>query len=175
MSSESNSNNADPDTTKMMAFVDLALRKNRYTYPTQLNAPKPTPPFASVKKLSEENPGFDKLEISTINNKCVTTTTGVRIVVFQVLFTEGAEEQSKFISSFYRQDIRDFMVREDLAILDHSSTTNDTLKLETNWEIRDGVLVSCMLRRQYQHEEQIISIAEVTGSVDDVSIIANVP
>jgi len=165
----------DPDTRRVQGLVDLALRKPKYTYPTQLNAPKPNPPFASVKKLYEENPGFDKVDISEIGDKCVTTTTGVRIIVFEVLFTEGAEEQSKFISSFFRQDIRDFMVEQDLAVLDHSNTTNDSLKLETNWEIRDGVILSCMVRREYTHEEQIISIAEVSGSVDDVDVVIDIP
>ena len=165
----------DPDVLKMQQLVDLALGLPRYTYPTQLNAPKPVPPFASVKKRKEENPGFDKAITEVVGDKHVTTTTGVRIVEFEILFTEGLEEQSKFISSFFRQDIQDFMVREDLAILNHSSVTNDTLKLETNWEIRDGTIISCMLRREYQYEEQIIEITEVSGMMDDVDITVNVP
>jgi len=165
----------DPDVAKMQKLVDIALGKVRYTYPTQLNAPKPTPPFASVKKVTEENPGFDRTVTEIVGEKSITTTTGVRIIVFEILFTEGAEEQSKFISSFFRQDIKDYMVEKDLAILDHSGVTNNTLKLETNWEIRDGALISCMLRREYQYEEQIISQAEVSGMMDGVSLEANAP
>ena len=157
----------DIDVSKMMKLVDLALNKPGYTYPMQLNARKPDIPFASVMKIKEHNPGQDKVETVEVEGVITTMTVGVRLIQFKVLFTEGDEEQSRFITSFRRQAILDFMASEDLAIMAHFPADNENLTLETNWEVRDGVLVTCMVRRTYTHEEQIIEESEITGTYNE--------
>lgn len=160
-------NNEDPDVKKMQNFVDIALGKPRYTYPMQVNADKPDPPFASVRKLAEKNPGHDKVEVVKIDDKYYNKISGIRMVLFEVLFTEGDEEQSKFISCFRRQDILNLMKKLDLSVLAHESVTNNSLTLETNWEIRDGVRVKCLVRREYLHETGIIEEVDTTGVYED--------
>ena len=85
----------------------------------------------------------------------------------KVLFTGGDEEQSRLIASFRRQDVLDFMVENNLAILDHAPANNENHTLETNWEVRDGVFIRCMVKRVYTHEEKIIEENEATGVVND--------
>jgi len=153
----------DPDVVKAQKLVDKALGKHKYTYPTQLNAQKPKPPFASVKKLAEINPGIDRVRIEEKDDGIIQYTEGVRLIDMEVLFTEGAEEQSMFAASFKRDDILDFMRKEDFAVLNHEPITNNTLKLETNWEIRDGLRITCMVRRSYAHPISQVDTAEVNG------------
>jgi hypothetical protein len=160
-------NNADPDVMDMQKLVDKALGKDRYTYPMQVNAPKPKPPFASVRKMQEQNPGRDRTRIIEKNNKFFTEVTGVRLLDFEILFTEGTEEQSKFISSLHRADMQGLMTQLDMTVLEHATVRNDSVTLETNWEIRDGVLVRCMVRRTYLWEEGTIESTIVDGVVNE--------
>ncbi|UOT58041.1 tail completion [Aeromonas phage ZPAH14] len=153
------------DTPKMMKLVDLAIGQHRYTYEMKRNQPKPVGQFAGVLLLDEVNPGRDRNEVvpKADGTGFINRTTGVRLVTFQVLFTEGIPACSRFISSFTRQDVQDFMVREDLAVLRHKRVDNKTLTLETNWEIRESVLVECMVRRTFDTDIEVIEAVEAEG------------
>lgn len=151
------------DTLKAMKLVDLALKRPKFTYEMRKNQPKPQGAFAAVLLRDEINPGRDKNEVIETPEGFINRTTGVRILTFQVLFTEGIPDSSKFISSFMRPDVQDFMVLEDLAVLRHKKLENKTLTLETNWEIRESVLIDCLVRRVVDSEIGIIEVVEADG------------
>lgn len=157
------------DTFKMMKLVDLAVDQPKYTYEMRRNQPKPKGSFAAVLLVDEQNPGRDKNEVlpNAAGNGFINRTTGVRIVVFQVMFTEGIPACSKFISGFMRPDVQDFMVAQDLAVLRHKKATNKTLTLETNWEIRESVFVECLVRRSFDSAIEIIEAVEAEGAYNE--------
>lgn len=155
------------DTLKAMKLVDLALGKPKYTYEMRVNQPKPTGAFAAVLMVEELNPGRDKNEVIETPAGFINRTTGVRQLTFQVLFTEGIPMSSKFISSFMRPDIQDFMVSQDLAVLRHKRVQNKTLTMETNWEIRESVFIECMVRRTSDSGISVIENVEGNGQYNE--------
>ena len=155
------------DTIKAMKLVDLALGKHKYTYEMRVNSPKPKGSFAAVLLVEEHNPGRDRNEVVETPSGYVNRTTGVRLVTFQVLFTEGIPESSQFISSFMRPDIQDYMVQNDLAVMRHKRITNKTLTLETNWEIRESVFIECMVRRTFDSGINVIENVEGNGQYNE--------
>lgn len=155
--------NNDPDVLVIQKLVDAALKKPRYTYPMNVNADKPALPFASVKKIKEHNPGIDRARMEEVEGGFLHHTEGVREITFEILFTEGLEEQAKFISAFKQPEVVDYMYNANVGILRHEPVTNETLKLETNWEIRDGVRLVCLFHRQYTSDIVPIEEVEVSG------------
>lgn len=160
----------DDEILRVMKFVDLAVQIPKYTYEMQRNASKPTGPFAAVKMVEEVNPGRDANEIVTLpDGQIVNRTKGVRLVTYQVLFAEGLPMVNKFLSCFMRPDIQDYMVSADLSILRHKKATNQSLALETNWEIRESVYIECMVRRTVDSEITTIESVEATGVYNEGS------
>ena len=155
------------DTLRMMRMVDLALGKTKYTYEMRKNQPKPEGKFAAVLLLDEVNPGRDKIEVVELPSGLVHRTSGVRLLTFMIVFTEGVPESAKFISSFMRSDIQDYMVEADLAVLRHKKVSNKTLTLETNWEVREGLLVECITRRRYDTPVNIVEVVEINGEYNE--------
>ena len=152
------------DTIRAMKLVDLALGKPKFSYEMKRNQPKPkVDSFAAVLLLDERNPGRDRNEVIETPTGFINRTSGVRLVVFQILFTEGIQDVSRFVSSFMRPDVQDFMVENDLAVLKHEKVTNKTLTLETNWEVRESVLIECLVRRSFDSEIGIISEVDANG------------
>lgn len=160
---------SDNDVLRMQKLVDTVLGMPLYTYPMLKNQPKPPGAFAAVKKLGELNPGRDaQLTRHNPDGSYTLITEGVRILTFQVLFTEGDDLVSRFISGFRRQDVYDKMVELELSILRHKPVTNSSLTMETNWEIRDSVLLECMSKRRYEYTETYIDEVYVDGEYHDV-------
>lgn len=155
------------DTHRMMKLVDLALDLPLYTFEMQVNAPRPSGKFAAVRLAEEFNPGRDKNEVVEVNGEFINRTVGVRTLTFEILFTEGIPMSSKFISSFMRPDVQDFMVANDLAVLRHKRLENKSTTLETNWEIRECVYVECLVRRVFESPIQIIEVVEATGHFNE--------
>lgn len=152
----------------MQKLVDTALMMPKYTYPMQGNQPKPPGPFAAVRLLDEKNPGRDAQHTRHNPDGSYTIITeGVRILVYQVLFTEGDEVVSRFISSFRRQDMHDKMMELELSILRHQAVQNSSLTMETNWEIRDSVLVECMSKRRYEYTSTYIDEVFIDGELNE--------
>ncbi|UYD72120.1 tail completion protein [Vibrio phage vB_VpaM_VPs20] len=160
---------AKEDVIAMQRLVDRALRTPQYSYPMQTNGKKPTPPFAAVKLVDEENPGVDKVEVIDKDGVLTEVTTGVRLLKFHVLFTEGDADSSRFMGSFRRPDMLDQMVAGGVSILCAKPIKNESLTLETNWEIRHGCEVQCMTRRVWEYAQDVseITSTEIDGVVNE--------
>lgn len=145
------------DTQKMMDLVSLSLRRPKYAYAMQHNQPKPkVPEFAAVKLVRESNPGRDKYEVIEVNGDIVGRTTGVRMLEFKVLFTEGDALCSEFISTTRLPAVQEFYSKQNFAYIKHEKLINESKDLETNWEIREGLLLTYMTLRQYDSPIGII-------------------
>lgn len=151
------------DVLPMMKLVDLAVQVPKYTYEMQVNMAKPSGKFAAVKVIDEVNPSRDKNEVIEVDGKYVNRTTGVRLLKYLVVFTEGQPMSSKFISSFMRPDVQDLMRKSNLCVLRHKRVENKNLTLETNWEIRESVIVECLVNRVFDSDIDIIETVGAHG------------
>lgn len=162
-------------TLRMMKLVDLAIGKPKYTYEMQENQPKPKGPFAAVKIVSEAYPATDKVDMLVDSEgRDFYRTTGIRIITFDVFFAEGGYVSSVFSSSFRRHDMVDYMVREGIAVMHHSRVNNEGTTIDTNWELKDRVRVTCSVMVQFDTFVDIVETVETTGSLiqeyDEVEI-----
>ena len=149
---------------KMMKLVDLAVGQPKYAFEMQRNSPKPKQQkFAGVQMLDEVNPGRDKVEVVEVDDEFYERTTGVRLVTFQVLFTEGPVMCSRFTSSFRTAAVLDYMRQSGLCVLRHKRIDNKSLTLETNWEIRESVVVECLFERIIDNPIGVIAKARIEG------------
>ena len=157
------------DEKKMMRLVDQSLLAPKYTYPMQKNAPRPeAPEFAAVRLLKEQNPGQDAQSVVTLEDGTeVLRVEGVRILLFQVLFTEADIAPAKFLAGFRRQDVITVMEEEKLSILRYQKVENESLTMEQNWEIRDSVLVECLVNRTYDFPIDTINAVEIDGTYNE--------
>ena len=157
------------DEKKMMRLVDQSLQSPKYTYPMQKNAPRPSvPEFAAVRLLKEHNPGQDSQSVVTLpDGTDVLRVEGVRILLFQILFTEADIAPAKFLAGFRRQDVIEVMTEEKLSILRYQKVDNESLTLDQNWEIRDSVLVECLANRSYDFDINTINAVEIDGTYNE--------
>lgn len=162
----------DNDVLHMQKLVDRGVLIPKFSYPMERNFPRPTAPaFASVRQLEEINPGQDKVEVYQNGNKMFTKVTGVRYVIFEVLFTEGSVRAGQFVSSFRRQDMLDLMRHNKMAILTATPIRNENLTMETNWELRDGLKVVTLVNREWVFEsgDGPLESLDVNGVFNDAN------
>ena len=139
------------DVLFMQKLVDEAMGVPRYTYPMNRKAPKPKDKEFAAVLLVEENaigqPTVKTVEREGILYQQMYTPTNLK---FKVLFTNGEQAPSKFVSSFRRQKMLDLFKKNRMSILDFKKAVNDDVSLETNWEIRDYVMVDCFIYKMFE-------------------------
>lgn len=139
------------DVLFMQKLVDEAMGVPKYTYPMNRNAPKPKDKEFAAVLLVEEitigQPTGKTVEREGILYQQMYTPTNLK---FKVLFTNGEQAPSKFVSSFRRQKMLDLFKKNRMSILDFKKAVNDDVSLETNWEIRDYVMVDCFIYKMFE-------------------------
>lgn len=170
----------EANVVKMMKLVDLALGKPKFTYMAQENQPKPKGSFAAVQLISEENPGIDTtVTVQVDADEYAEITRGIRILTFEVYFSEAGDMASRLMASFRRPDIYEYMMREQFAVMDMARARNTTTTLDTNWEMRDCVRVTCSAPVEYVYQIGIVEKVEAPGvyysGEDATDILIQVP
>lgn len=155
----------ESNVVKMMKMVDLALGKPKFTYMAQENQPKPKGSFAAVQLISEENIGIDTTVVRQVDpDTYEEVTRGIRILTFEVYFSEAGDMASRLMASFRRPDMYEYMMRESFAIMDMRRGRNTTTTLDTNWEMRDCVRITCSAPVEYVYTIGIVEKVEAPGS-----------
>lgn len=127
------------DVLAIQKIVDVGLRRKKYSYPMYKNAPRPDGDYAAIRLISSRNPGYDKVETVFSNGRNVMRTTGIRILTFDVLFSRDDEEVIELDNCFFRQDVLEEMRKYGYLLMHKTSVDNETIALETNWEVRAGI------------------------------------
>lgn len=157
------------DVIFMQHLVDTAMGVPRYSYPMNRNAPKPKEKeFAAVLLVEENAIGQPTDRIVLRGNVYYQQMFTPTYLKFKILFTNGAQAPSKLISSFRRQEMMDMFKRNRMSILDFKKAVNDDVSLETNWEIRDYVMVECFMNKMFEDVMDVIEIVEVHEIKDAV-------
>lgn len=155
------------DVLFMQKLVDEAMGIPKYSYPMNRNAPKPKDKeFAAVLLVEEDaigQPTDRVVERDGVVYQQMYTPTNLK---FKVLFTNGKQAPSKFISSFRRQKMLDMVKQNKMSILDFKKSVNDDVSLETNWEVRDFVMVDCFIYKMFEEVMYVIEEVEIATAIE---------
>lgn len=148
-----------------MQIVDVAVRKERFTYPMYLNAPRPpNDSYAAVRCRRSINPGFDERKIITNpEGGLLFKTVGIRVLTFDILFVKEGQDDVEFDNSFYRPDVKLVMRKHGFAALNKYPTDLKNINLESNWEIRRGITCEFNVIRSQEQPIDQMSNADVSG------------
>lgn len=148
---------------KMLHLVDTCVRVPKYTYLMQQNAPRPKGHYGCIKCISSTAPGRDHIEYINEEDKFIICITGIRVVLFDILFSRNGQEYIDFDSSFYRPDVHDKMKELGLFFMEKTPLSLHSLPYETHWEFRQGIRVKLNILREHIGESNRMYNAFVKG------------
>lgn len=131
----------ETDTVLVQKLIDLAVGKEKYTYPMQKNAPRPKSDYAAVKFVAMQRPGTDETKQIVDGLDIIERTIGLRVLKYFILFSHDDELAESLQDSLYTDEVQQFMVNNKLAIMKLEKLDNETLALETEWEVRTGYML----------------------------------
>lgn len=158
----------------MKEIVDVCVGIPLFTYLMQLNAPRPQGDYAAIKCISSLNPGYDETKIVTVNGEDMLRTRGIRILTFAILFSREGDEYIKFDNSFYRPDVQAKLKSVGFAALGKTTLDLASVKLETNWEVRQGIKMQFNIIRQDFSPIGTMSDANVGGIFYDGNTVIHI-
>jgi len=151
----------------MQQLVDLALGKPKYTYQMNRNAPQPKGPFAAVRFVSSTNPGYDDIKYIENELGLFMKTAGVRLMVFDILFSHEDDNIVLFDDAFYRPDIHALAHKLGISLMSKMRLTNKDIVLDTDWATREGVRVTTSITREYLTPIDLIEHVDVKGQYSE--------
>lgn len=151
------------ETNKLKGLIDLAVGQVRYTYPMQQNAPRPEGDYAAVKFIEQHNPGTDNYKFLNAGNDVAHVTSGIRIMKYWVLFSRDDVEAEALQNCIYRPDIQEYLWANRMGLMEIKKLSNETLTLETNWELRTGFEVTFNVHRSVRTVLSTINAVEASG------------
>lgn len=157
----------DIEIQSMKEIVDIAVGIPLFTYEMQQNAPRPQGEYAAVKCTSSFNPGYDECRIIDVNGEEMFRSRGVRILTFNILFSREGEEYIKYDNSYYRPDVIAAMKQRGFAALGKQALNLASVTLETNWEVRQGLIAQFNVLRESITPVGTMSNASVGGKFID--------
>lgn len=155
----------------MKEIVDVCVGIPRFSYAMQLNAERPSGTYAAIKCLSSVNPGYDETRLVEIDGKTFFRTRGVRVLTFAILFSREGSEYAAFDNSYYRQDVKQVMLKHGFAALGKTQLDLASITLETNWEFRQGIKAQFNVLAEQLSELDNMSNATVGSKFVDGSTV----
>lgn len=151
-------------------LVDLAVGIDRYAYPMQKNAARPpTDDYAGVKFVSNNKQSTDEYKYkNNVNQHDIDMNTlGMRILTFDILFCRDDVHAEALQDCLYRPDIQEFMWKNKMGIMSITKLDNDSLTLETNWEVRTGFRLEVNVLRATTNIIVSIEDVEISGEYQE--------
>ena len=151
-------------------LVDLAVGIDRYSYPMMKNAPRPpVDDYAGVKFVSNHKQSTDEYTYSNnVNQHDIDMNTlGMRVVIFDILFCRDDVQAESLQNCLYRPDIQEFMWKNKMGIMSITKLDNDSLTLETNWEVRTGFRLEINLLRSTMTTITTIEEVQISGTYEE--------
>ena len=158
-------------------LVDLAVGIDRYSYPMMKNAPRPpVDDYAGIKFVSNNKQCTDEYTyVNNINQADIDMNTiGMRILLFDILFCRDNIRAEMLQNCLYRPDIQEFMWKNKLGIMSITKLDNDSLPLETNWEVRTGFRLEINLLRTTTTTITTIDEAHLAGTYTEADFVTDI-
>ena len=160
----------ETDTILVQKLIDLAVGKEKYTYPMQRNAPRPKNDYAAVKFIGMQRPGTDETKQVINGLDLIERTVGFRVLKYFILFSHDDELAESLQDSLYSDEVQAFMLKNKLAIMKLEKLDNETLALETEWEVRTGYMLIFNRVRTIDRVRTTIRNVEGHGKVDSTPV-----
>lgn len=153
------------DVAAMQYFIDTMVGIPKFSYPARQNgAPKPTGDFAHIRLLEEYQIGIPSTAVSAQDD--LTTTRKIFSPVklrfrVGVVDTDGIAS-SKIMHSWTTEAMRQAMIDTGYGFVRCTPISNESAKLEQEWEMRQGFSVELYATRTF--EEVVDNITQVAIS-----------
>ena len=155
------------DVKIIQTFVDTMVGIPKFSYPArQNNAPKPADEFAHIRFLEEYPVGMPR---QTITSQDTNTTTYTTYSATRLRFRIGVVDttgipSSKVLHGWTSEAMKALMISSGFGFIKCTPISNETAKLEKEWEIRQGFSVEVYATRTYTETvDNITSIVDVSG------------
>lgn len=159
------------ETDLLKGLVDIAVEKQRYTYPMLVNSARPEGDYAAVKYIDQTNPGTDNIEYVNDGTNVVQITSGIRVMKYWVLFSRDDVEAEALQNCIYRPDVQDYLFGNRMGLMGISKLKNESLTLETNWEVRTGFEVLFNVKRTVRTVLSTINAVEINGQYHEPPLV----
>lgn len=151
----------------MKDIVNLAVNIPGFAYPMYINATRPPGEYAGVRCFNSINNCEDEVRYTEVGGDTVLTTSGIRVLTFDILFSRDGQEYIDFDNAFYRPDVLDKCEKLGFGFMTKSPLDLANINLETNWEIRRAVRVTFNVLRGLTQTVGTMSFANVDGKFID--------
>lgn len=158
----------------LQKIVDKAVNIPNFTYPANVNAPRPSGQYATVKILEDRPMGTPEKKYlnDPATGDLIFQTRWLRVVVFDVLFSRDDVEAIDFANSQYHPEVMDLMALYGLQLMHLQAVENRTVDLETNWEVRAGSRVFCNYISYKETKLSTIREVIIEDSIFDIDGVA---
>jgi hypothetical protein len=154
------------DVKVIQSFVDTMVGIPKFSYPArQNNAPKPADEFAHIRFLQEYPVG---IPTQTINTQTENTTTFVTYSAARLLFRVGVVDttgipSSKIMHGWTSEAMKALMIKSGYGFIKCTPISDETAKLEKEWETRQGFSLEVYATRIFVEEVDNITSISVSG------------
>jgi hypothetical protein len=157
-------NQKNPYIVALQKIVDVAVGIDKYSFPMYQNAPRPNAEtFAAIRLEESFSPGYDERKYSKNNlDEEVLTVTGIRLLMFDILFNRDDELVLKFDNAFFEEEVQAKCEEVGMELMHKYPTDLRNANLETDWEIRTGITVEMSVLTTQVTNMTTGFIAEVT-------------
>ena len=155
------------DVKVIQTFVDTMVGVPKFSYPArQNNAPKPANEFAHIRFLNEYPVGIPTQVITSQDTDTTTFTThsATRLLLrIGVVDTTGIPS-SKILHGWTSEAMKALMIQSGYGFIKCTPISNETAKLEKEWETRQGFSVEVYVTRTYTEVVDNITNVSISGS-----------
>lgn len=162
------------ETDLLKGLIDIAVEKPRYTYPMLQNTARPEGDYAAVKYIDQSNPGTDNISYVNEGGAVVQITSGIRIMKYWVLFSRDDVEAEALQNCVYRPDVQEYLFGNRMGLMGISKLKNESLTLETNWEVRTGFEVTFNVKRTVRTVLSSINAVEIKGEFHEAPAVIGI-
>ena len=155
------------DVKVMQTFVDTMVGVPKFSYPARQNdSPKPSDEFAHIKLIAEYPVGIPTQKITAQDTDTTTFTT---YSATKLLFRIGVVDttgipSSKVMHGWTSEAMKALMMESGYGFIKCTPITNETAKLEKEWETRQGFSVEVYVTRKYTETVDNITRIVVEGA-----------
>lgn len=158
------------DIQVMQSFIDTMVGIERFSYPARQNgASKPEGEFAHIRLLEEYQVGIPNTIVTKQTNEVIERTI---VSAVKLRFRVGVVDttgihSSKVMHGWTSEAMKELMLKTGYGFIRCTPLSNESAKLETEWEKRQGFSVELYSTRQYKEVLNTITGATVSGSFYD--------
>jgi hypothetical protein len=166
------------DVKVLQSFIDLIVGIPKFSYPARQNdAPKPADEFAHIRLLEEYQIGFPAKKNFDAEDGLTTTIKTFSPVRLRfrvgVVDTNGLPS-SKIMHNWTSEAMKAAMIESGYGFCKCDPISNETAKLEKEWEMRQGFSIELYTTRVFTEVVDLITGFTISGQYVEGSYLTNI-